>query len=462
MDPQKTRRAFLKNTSLAGLGAVLGTNLVSSQVNALTIVKANTPAVLGGEAAWAKVKWVKWPIWNPETDEKRVLEVLRSGVWSRQNVVLEFESEWAKVIGTKRCMTTVNGTNALIVAINQFGIGAGDEVLVTPYTFISTVQSILINGAIPVFVDVDQETFQMDPAKIENKITSKTKAILPVHILGLPADMNRIMAIAKKHKLLVIEDACQAPLAEIDGKRVGSIGDAGCFSFQNSKNIPIGEGGAITTNNEAYMDKCFSYHNLGLPFGSAVGTIGTGSQMLGTKVRWTEYQAAIGLAQLARLEGQTDTRTKNAAFLKSEIQKIPGIIPYKLYDSATRAAFHLFPFRYKKEEFKGLSREAFLGALRAEGIPVSSGYTTLNTQPFIPQTFASPSFKKIYSKQDLDYKVYMAKNACPQNDQLCNEAVWFTQNMLLNSQEDLAVIPEAIQKIYKNAEEIKKTSATGK
>ena len=462
MDSQKTRRAFLRNTSLAGLGAVLGTSLVSSQGHASTIVKTNTPAVLGGEPAWAKVKWVKWPIWNPETDEKRVLEVLRSGVWSRQNVVLEFEREWAKAIGTKRCMTTVNGTNALIVALNQFNIGAGDEVLVTPYTFIATVQAIILNGAMPVFVDVDRTTFQMDPAKIEGKITPRTKAILPVHILGLPADMDRIMNIAKKHNLLVIEDACQAPLAEINGKKVGSIGDAGCFSFQNSKNIPIGEGGAITTNNDSFMDRCFSYHNLGLPYGSVVGTIGTGSLMIGTKVRLTEYQAAIGLAQLARLESQTDTRNKNASFLKSEIQKIPGIVPYKLYDNVTRAAFHLFPFRYNKEEFKGLSRDAFIGALRAEGIPASSGYTPLNTQPFIQQTFATASFKKIYSKQDLNYKAFLERNSCPQNDQLCSEAVWFTQNMLLNSQDDLATIAEAIQKIHKSAEDIKRSSSTGK
>ena len=148
--------------------------------------------------------------------EEEVLKVLRSGVWSRAKVVTEFENKWAETIGTKRCLAVVNGTNALITSVVQLDIGAGDEVIVTPYTWISSIQAVLIAGAMPVFVDVDPETYQMDPAKIEAKITSRTRAIMPVHILGLPADMVKIMAIAKKHNLLVIEDACQAWLAEID------------------------------------------------------------------------------------------------------------------------------------------------------------------------------------------------------------------------------------------------------
>src|SRR5690606_41376960 len=149
----------------------------------------------------------------------------------------------------------------------------------------------------------------------------------------------------------VVEDACQAWLAEIDGKKAGTFGDAGCFSFQNSKNLPIGEGGAIVSNDDAFMDRCHSYHSYGMPYGTLVGAVGAGTVMAGTKLRLTEYQAAIGLAQLARLEEQTDLRNKNAAYLKQLILDIPGIVPYKLYEKVTRAAFHLFPFRYRSAEF---------------------------------------------------------------------------------------------------------------
>ncbi|MGV3686332.1 MAG: DegT/DnrJ/EryC1/StrS family aminotransferase [Daejeonella sp.] len=449
-----SRRKFIKQSSIAGMATLIGVGATSSLAGAM-VDKAAMPAILGGHSAWDPVKWVKWPIWIPETDEPRVLETLRSGIWSRNKVADEFEAAWSKTIGVKRSLLVSNGTNALIVALNQFDIKGGDEVLVPPYTFISTVQAILANGAMPVFVDVDPETFQIDPSKIEAKITPRTKAILPVHILGLPADMVSIMAIAKKHNLVVVEDACQAPLAEINKQQVGTIGHAGCFSFQNSKNIAIGEGGAIVSNDDVFMDRCVSYQNLGLPYGSAVGSIATGSIRLGTKVRITEYQAAIGLAQLKRLEAQTVTRNENAAYLKSKIEKIPGIIPYRLYDNVTRAAFHLFPFRYKSEGFQGLSRADFLTALRAEGVPCSSGYAPLNTQEFLKSAFESKNFKKIYPKEMLDYAKYMERNQCPKNDQLCSEAVWFTQNLLLGSKDDMDAIVYAIEKINKNAGAIK-------
>ncbi|MCE6988278.1 DegT/DnrJ/EryC1/StrS aminotransferase family protein [Dyadobacter sp. CY323] len=450
-----SRRTFLRQNSMAGLGVAMAGSSLAKPFE-IRNISAEKPAILGGPSAWAEHKWPAWPIWDKENDEKLVLEVLRSGVWSRADMVTRFEKEWAEALGAKRSLAVVNGTNALVTTINQMDIKAGDEVLVPPYTFIATVSSILSNGAMPVFVDIDPETFQIDPAKIEAKITSRTKAIMPVHILGLPADMDRIMAIAKKHNLLVIEDACQAHLAEYDNKKVGTIGDAGCFSFQNSKNLPIGEGGAVVSNNDKFMDKCFSYTNFGNPYGTAVGAVGTGSVMQGTKLRFTEYQAAIGIAQLKRLDAQTTVRNDNANYLKSLIKDIPGITPYKLYDKVTRGAYHLFPFRYNKEGFKGLSREDFLTALRAEGIPCSSGYATLNTQPYLKDTFDSKNYRKSYPKEMLDINAYNERNKCPLNDKLCKEeAVWFTQNMLLGSKTDMQDIASAIEKINKNADKVK-------
>ncbi|WAC11777.1 DegT/DnrJ/EryC1/StrS family aminotransferase [Dyadobacter pollutisoli] len=453
-----SRRAFIRQNSMAGLGVALASTSIASPL-AVHIKSAQKPAILGGPSAWAADKWPVWPMWNPETDEKQVLEVLRSGIWSRAHVVTQFEKEWAAALGAKRCLSTVNGTNALVIAINQLGIQAGDEVLVPPYTFIASVSSILSNGAMPVFVDIDPETFQIDPAKIEAKITPRTKAIMAVHILGLPVDMDRIMTIAEKHKLLVIEDACQAHLAEYNKQKVGTIGDAGCFSFQNSKNLPIGEGGAIVSNNDAFMDRCFSYHNFGYAYGTTVGSVSTGCLIQGTKLRFTEYQAAIGLAQMKRLDSQTTVRNENAAYLKSLIKDIPGIVPYKLYDNVTRGAFHLFPFRYKKEGFKDLSREDFLKAMKAEGVPCSSGYATLNTQPYLKDTFESKNYRKMYPKEMLDINKYNEQNKCPQNDKMCNEeAVWFTQNMLLGSKADMKDIASAIEKIHNNVDQIKTLS----
>lgn len=452
---QQSRRKFLKQNIMGGLGATLAPAVLGGGNVLANSVKTTTPAILGGDSAWSQSRWPVWPKWVPETDEKKLLEVVRSGVWSRAGVVTEFEKEWAQALGAKRCLTVVNGTNSLVVALNQLGIQAGDEVLVPPYTFIATITAVLSNNAIPVFVDIDPLTYQMDPAKIEAKITSKTKAILPVHILGMPADMKRIIQIANKHKLVVIEDACQAHLAEISNQKVGTFGNAGCFSFQNSKNLPIGEGGAIVSNDDKFMDKCFSYTNLGNPYGTAVGSVSTGSIMQGTKLRFSEYQAAIGLALLKRLDEETTLRNQNAAYLKSMIKDIPGIVPYKEYDDVTRSAFHLFSFRFKEKEFKGLSRAAFLAALRAETIPCSSGYISLNTQPFLAATFASDTYKKLYSSKDLDIKAYNERNHCPENLKLVEEAVWFTQNMLLARREDMEMIASAIKKIYDNADKIK-------
>lgn len=448
------RRQFLIQSGILSTAAVIPSLQKKRFLSGST--NQQTPAILGGKSTIQANNWIKWPIWDTEKDERLLLEVMRSGVWSRAQVVNQFEKAWADTIGTKRCLTVVNGTQALIVAINQAKLGPGDEILVTPYTFIATIQAILANGCIPVFVDVDPETFQMDPNKIEAKISPRTKAILPVHILGLPCDMVHIMSIAKKHQLTVIEDTCQAPLAEINHQKVGSFGLAGCFSFQNSKNIAIGEGGAIVSNDEAYMDRCYSYHNLGFPFGVTTGSVSAGSIIQGSKVRFTEYQAAIGLAQLTRLEAQTQTRNERAAYLSTMLKTIKGIQPYRLYPSVTRAAFHLFPFRYNPSEFKGLSRAHFLQALQAEGVPCTGGYTTLNTQAFLQETFQSKHFKKLYSSSELNYAQYMAQNQCPLNDQLCQEAVWFTQNLLLGSKEDMELILNSIQKIQREAENIKK------
>ncbi|GAA4786439.1 DegT/DnrJ/EryC1/StrS family aminotransferase [Olivibacter ginsenosidimutans] len=447
-----TRRKFIQNTTLLGAGTALAWPFSTSFAEATA-----KPALLGGAPLMEVKKWPTWPRWVSAADESKIIDVLRSGVWSRADKTDAFEKHWAQTIGTKRCLTVVNGTNALITTLANLGVGAGDEVIVPPYTFIATVMAVLAVGAMPVFVDVELDTFLIDPSRVEEKITAQTKAMIPVHIAGLPADMDRLLALAKKHHLLVVEDACQAHLAAYRGKLVGSLGDAGCFSFQNSKNMAIGEGGAITSNNDAFMDRCYSYHNLGLPYGSAVGTVTSGSVIAGTKVRFTEYQAAIGIAMLHRLEEETRLRNENAAYLHRLLADIQGVHPYRLYEGVTRGAYHLFPFRLDKEEFKGLSRDLFLKALQAEGVPCSAGYATLTDKPYLASAFSERRFVQAYPKEMLDFNGFVERNRCPNNEKLCQEqAVWFTQNLLLGTKTDMEGIAAAIRRIYDHAEAIKK------
>ena len=239
-DPM-TRRGFVR-VAAAGSAALagLGVHGVPSVLGA----ESDKPALLGGTPVH-KGDWPSWPEWR-ESWEPDILQILRSGDWYRggdTGRVPEFEAGYARLLGAKRCLATASGTTALITSLHAIGVDAGDEVIVSPYTFIATYNAILIHNALPVFADTDPATLTMDPASIESRITDRTRLILPVHIFGMPCDMDPINAIAKKHGFGVVEDACQAWLAEYQGRKCGTLGDLGCFSFQNSKHIPSGEGG---------------------------------------------------------------------------------------------------------------------------------------------------------------------------------------------------------------------------
>ena len=436
-----TRRQFLATASAGTIAAISGAIPASANVTK----KAGTPAILGGSPVRSK-SFPDWPVWD-KADEESVLAVLRSGIWWRGGgkVVSEFEKKYAELMGAKRCVAVVNGTNALLASLYLLGAGPGDEVIVPPYTFVATISAVLLSNALPVFADTDPDTFQINPDKIEQKITERTRAIIPVHILGGVANMDKINAVAEKHNLKVIEDACQSHLAEWRNKKVGTVGDLGCFSFQNSKHLPCGEGGAILGDDEEIMDRCQAFHNSGRPYGNVKGQ---GYPVVGGNIRMMEYQAAILLGQMKRIEEDAKRRTENATYLTSKIRDIPGIVPQKFYEGATRNAYHLYAFRYKKEHFNNLPRVKFLSALRAEGIPCSGGYSPLNKEGTIEDALNSRSFQKVFSKDRLDK--YREQNHCPENDRLCEEAVWFAQNLLLGTKSDMDDITDAISKIYEN------------
>jgi len=443
-----TRRRFISSTSAGTAAAIL-----SSPLFANSGAGTSSELALRGGDPVRTAGWLDWPVWDKKA-EKPMLDLLRSGNWYRGdgNKCKEFEQRYAELIGARRVIATASGTTALLTALHTLGVDAGDEVIVSPYTFIATYNVVFDRKALPVFADTNQETFTINPLKIEEKITERTAAILPVHILGLPADMNRILAIAEKHGLPVIEDACQAWLAEYEGKMCGTLGDLGCFSFQNSKHIPSGEGGAISGNDENLMDRCFAYHNCGRPHGNSMKGMGE-NPVRGSNKRLTEVQAGLLLSQMGRARRDADKRLENALYLDSRLKEIPGIIPYKLSDGATRSSYHLYPFRYKKEFFDDLPRHKFLAALQAEGIPCSGGYGQQYFDGLIEEAITSKGYQRLFSKERLNrYREEL--HHLPDNDQLTLEAVWFYQNMLLAERKDMDDIIRAIQKVYENRSQL--------
>ncbi len=434
---------MLNDLTRRRLLAAASASLVAT--NAARAAGSDKPAVLGGSPV-RTAPFPSWPVID-ENEEKAWMKVLRGGKWNRLDgdCTREFEETWAAKLGAKHCLATANGTSALIISLNALGIGPGDEVIVPPYTFVATVNAVLMHHAIPVFVDTDPETFQIDTRKIEAAITDRTRCILPVHLGGSPADMDAILDIGRKHRLPVLEDACQAHLAEWRGRKVSTLGALGCFSFQASKNLNSGEGGAILTNDSNLYGVCQSFHNNGRgDAGSGFGYVRNGANL-----RITEFQAVLLTEQLKRVEEQSRRREQNAAYLTKQLAEIPGIRPARMYAGATRNAYHLYMFRYDKTQFANLARAQFLKALEAEGIPCSGGYSPLNKEPFLKNTFDSRAYRAIYPARQLTE--WAERNHCPANDRLCEEAVWFTQTMLLGRREDMDQIAEATRRIQKQA-----------
>jgi dTDP-4-amino-4,6-dideoxygalactose transaminase len=436
-----SRRRFLSATSTTAIAA---TGLLSGFKPARAA--SGTLALKGGAPLRTK-KWPAWPNWYAET-ENPLLQMFRTGNWFRGSGehVAEFEQAYAALMGSRRCLATASGTTALVTAMHVLGVDAGDEVIVSPYTFIASYNAVFLLKALPVFADTDPETMTIDPKAIPARITDRTKAILPVHILGLPVDMDPVLEIARQHNLVVVEDACQAWLAEYKNKKCGTMGDLGCFSFQNSKHLPAGEGGAIIGDSDVHLDRCYSFHNCGRAFGTSKGD--SAFYTRGSNFRMQQSQAIILMSQMKRLEKDTRVREQNAHYLAEKVRHIPGIHPFKLNKGVTRAVFHLFPFRYVQNEFDDIPKEKFLQALQAEGVPCSTGYGPQYRDGLIEEALSSTGYQRLFSQERL--KRYRDELVLPKNDQLCRESVWFTQNLLLGSQADMDDIANAIQKIYDN------------
>ncbi len=445
-----SRRGFIRTTA-AGSAALAWLGARHSP----TVFAAETgkPALLGGTPVH-KGGWVSWPQWR-EVWEPEVLKVFRSCHWFRGSAenVVEFEKRWAQLLGARKCLATASGTTALIVGLHVLDVDAGDEVIVSPYTFIASYNAILTSKALPVFPDTDPATLTVDPASIASRITDRTRAIMPVHIFGLPCDMDPILATAKKHKLAVIEDACQAWLAEYKGRKCGTMGDLGCFSFQESKHIPSGEGGAIVSMSEELIDRCNSFHNCGRAFGTSKGN---GFFTRGNNYRMTQVQSVLLMQQFDKLVKETETRRASADYLSANLKKIPGITPIRLPEDS-RAVWHIYPFRYDAAQFSGLSRDQFIKALTAEGVPCGSIYREQYFDGLLDEAIASHGFKRLWSAQRL--KAYRDSfKELKGNKEVCETTVGMTQNMLLADRGNLDQIVAAIQKIQTHSAALAKAA----
>ena len=316
-------------------------------------------------------------------EKEAVIGVLDSGLLAQGAKVGDFEKRFADYCGIKHAVAVNSGTAALHTACHVLGIGPGDEVITTPFTFVATANPILMTGAKVIFTDVKSDTYNLDPLELEKKITPKTKAIIPVDLYGQPYDYRAVKKLAQKHSLLIIEDACQAVGADLAGKKTGALGDIGCFSFYATKNMMTGEGGMLTTNNKLLSEKAkqFRHH------GQSEQKRYTYSD-LGYNYRMTDISAAIGLSQLKKIDILNNKRIANAEFLADGIRGIKGLItPFAKSDC--RHVFHQFTLRITKD-FK-VSRDQFLQILKEKKIFCGIYYPKpLHLQPY---------FKKIGYKR---------------------------------------------------------------
>lgn len=333
---------------------------------------SNEIALDGGTPVRTK-PWPKWPLFT-QKDKEDICAVLDDGRMTAITgpKVKEFEDKYAEKFGVKYALATGNGVLALHMALAAMGIGPGDEVIVPAHTFIGTTIPVVMANAVPIFVDVNIDTFNMDVTKIEAAITSHTKAIIPVHLNGLPAEMDEVLRIAEKYGLKVLEDACQGHGARYKGKMAGTLGDAACFSFFEDKVLTTGEGGIMVTDDEAIYEKARSVRSYGEPASKNAGDRKYEHTVLGFNYRMGAMNAALGINQLDRMEEMVEKRNHNAAYLRDHLKDIPGIIPPKEFDHC-RNAYYKYVCRIDPGIIK-TDLLTFIDAIKAEGVPSTPRY----------------------------------------------------------------------------------------
>ena len=422
-------------------------------------------AITGGAPVRAE-SGLHWPR-ATAADIEAVTEALQAPSWCRisGHYAHRFEWEFANFQGTAHAVAVNSGTSALELGLLALGIKPGDEVILSPYTFMASATSVLVTRGVPVFVDIDPGTYNIDPARIEEAITDRTFALMPVHFGGRSCDMDAILEIARRHDLKVIEDASHAHGATWKGAGLGTIGDVGAFSLGSGKNLTAGEGGILLTNMEESYWRAAELHDLwtgGLVQRS--GDWGGGSFSAGRdwtfpqaapNYRLAEILAALLSSRLRNLEWETQRRHDNGCYLNGRLAETHGVGPLIDDPRITRNSYHIFIFKYWREAWRGLDRELFVKALRAEGIPASAGYSqACHRHPL----FTDVSGRSVwpYNRLLTDHAVDYTEMACPQADQVCEaETIWFTGSFMLDgNREEMDQVIDAIEKVRSHREEL--------
>ena len=388
-----------------------------------------------------------------------VTEVVKSGKISMFDLdflggekVRTFEDNFAQYHGVRYGISVNSGTAALHVALAALQIGPGDEVIVPPYTFTATASSVLMNNAVPVFVDVTPDTYNLNPEKIEEAISKRTRAIIPVHLFGHPAEMDAIMEIAEDHDLRVIEDCAQAPGAVYKERKIGTIGDLGAFSFQRTKNMTTGEGGMIITDDETFTHRCRLVRNHGEAFSMGQKREYL-ANVLGWNYRMTEMEAAIGIEQLKKLDTFNEVRIRNSRYLTEKLSGIDGITPAS-EASYVKHVYSTYVVRYDDKK-TGIPKQQFIFALAAEGIPIWNGYPhPLYENPIFKEKIVHGSkgcpFNCNFYKGNIDYQ----RTRCLVTETLCNSLFGFSVIRPSAGIEDMDDIVTAVKKVLVHKDEL--------
>ncbi len=390
-------------------------------------------ALLGGSATLTRRPPV-WPIFD-ESDRNALNDVMESRVWGGYHESIgELERQFAAYHGAAHGIALANGTVSLEIALSAAGIKPGDEVIVPPITFVASATAVSRIGAVPVFVDIDPETINLNPKEVADHINERTRAIVVVHFAGHPADLDRLTQLCHQRGLVMIEDCAHAHGAEWHERRVGSFGSFGSFSFQASKNMTAGEGGILVTNDAELAERARSISNQGRRTGGAWYE----HARLGTNARLTGFQATLLLNQLQRLPEQIATRMESARRLREGLRKIPGLkpTPEMLDERVTAHGLHLFSMKFDQDAFGGVSRSRVIEAMQAEGLPVTAGY---------PQP--------IYRNELFKHHPHVVHD-CTEAEAYCRTSVWLPHNALLADEQWIDDALAAVRKVRERADEL--------
>lgn len=400
-------------------------------------------AILGGEPLRRK-PFAPWPQYLP-TDADRLQQVLASRHWGGYPMPSrycgEFAERFAAMHGARYGLCVANGTIALVAALQAAGIRFGDEVIVPAYTWDGTATAVLFAGGVPVFADVDPDTYCLDVDSAREAITPRTRAILPVHLAMRFAAMDGLLALAAEHGLKIIEDCAHAHGGQHRGRGAGSIGDLGCFSFQESKLMTAGEGGIVITSNLQFFEHLQSQVNCG----RASATNQFEQRVLGSNYRMTELQAALLIGQLEMLPELTARRSRAAARLSASLSTIPGVRPLPVQPGITREAIYHYVFQYRPEG-RAPVRDLFVAALEAEGIPCDGRFyePVYRSDLFYATPENCPQLHADYSNV-----------RCPVSERAAyDESVWLPQFLLIGDDQDVDDVASAVAKVVRNLGEL--------